>query len=298
MRPRKIDLNLLVTLEALVAEKSVSRTAQRLGLTQSAVSHSLRRLRAAFNEQLFVRSPTGVEPTRRALEIASATRLALEQLEQTIDGSAAFDPKTAERTFSLRLSEYVSSHLLRRLCPILRKEAPGVRILATHFTGDPREDEIVGDEIHVRLAASGGVIGRRERLRVVDEKFVVLMRKIHPSRRRPMTLESYAALSHVKVVGTIGSNIIDDALRIRGLRRDVVFSVPSWRDAIHIVANSDLLAAIPARWTKDQEQPAGQVATRPFPLDDVTFAIDLEWHPRFSADAGHNWFRELVARQF
>ena len=126
MRPRKIDLNLLVTLEALVAEKSVSRTAQRLGLTQSAVSHSLRRLRAAFNDQLFVRSPTGVEPTRRALEIASATRLALEQLEQTIDGSAAFDPAIAERTFSLRLSEYVSSHLLRRLCPILRKVAPGV----------------------------------------------------------------------------------------------------------------------------------------------------------------------------
>ncbi|MET0674838.1 MAG: LysR family transcriptional regulator [Bradyrhizobium sp.] len=298
MPPRKIDLNLLVILEALVAERSVSKVAQRRGLTQSAVSHALRRLRDAFNEPLFVRLPTGMEPTPRALEIAGATRLALEQLALTIDSSAAFDPATAQRSFTLRLSEYVSSHLLQSLCPALRAVAPGVRIQAMHFTGDPREDEIVNDEIHVRLAASGSAVGHRERLRVVDEKFVVLMRKTHPARRKKMTLASYALLSHVKVVGTIGTNIIDDALRLRGLQRDVVFSVPSWRDAIHIAANSDLVAAIPARWAKGREVLASQVVSVRFPLDDVTFAIDIEWHPRFGSDAGHAWFREFLTQQF
>lgn len=297
MRPRKIDLNLLVMLEALVAERNVSKAALRMGLTQSAMSHALRRLRQSFNDPLFVRAATGMEPTRRALEIAGATRLALDQLEQTIDTSAVFDPATAERTFTLRISEYVSSHLLQRLCPILRKAAPGIRLNAAHFTGDAREDEIIGDELHVRLGGSGNPTGRRERLRVVDEKFVVLMRKANPARRKPMTLPLYASLSHVKVTGTIGTNVIDDALRIRGLRRDVVFSVPSWRDARHIVAGSDLVAAMPARWARDPDGPSDCAVAR-FPLDDVRFAIDLEWHPRFAVDPGHGWLRDLIAAQF
>src|ERR1700761_9827734 len=105
MRLRTVDLNLLVMLEALVAERNVSKAALRMGLTQSAMSHALRRLRHSFGDPLFVRFATGMEPTRRALEIAGATRLALDQLEQTIDTSAVFDPATAERTFTLRISE-------------------------------------------------------------------------------------------------------------------------------------------------------------------------------------------------
>ncbi len=297
LRSRKIDLNLLVMLETLVAERSVSKAALRLGLTQSAVSHALGRLRLAFGDPLFVRAPTGMNPTRRALDIAAATRAALEQLERTIDDAAEFDPATAERTFRLRLSEYISSHLLQRLCPALRRAAPGVRLDAAHFSGDPREDEIIGDEIHVRLGASGTVSEDRARLRLVDEKFVVLMRRGHPARRRKLTLAGYAALDHVKVVGTIGTNIIDDAMRLRGYARNIVFSVPSWRDARHIVANSDLIAAMPARWASDGDRQAVHVASA-FPIDDVRFAIDLEWDPRYRTDPGHAWLRSLIAREF
>ena len=154
MRPRSLDLNLLVMLEALVAERSVSGAALRLGLTQSAVSHALRRLRETFNDELFVRSSKGMEPTPRAIEMADATRSALEKIGSAIDRSATFDPATAVRSFNLRISEYVSSHLLQRLCPVLRRLAPGIQISAAHFTGGSREDEIVGDEIHVRLGSS------------------------------------------------------------------------------------------------------------------------------------------------
>src|ERR1700755_1121121 len=155
MRLRTVDLNLLVTLEALVAERSVSKAALRMGLTQSAVSHALRRLRATFDDELFVRSPDGMEPTLRAIEISDATRTALEQIERTVDKSATFDPATAERSFTGRTSEYVASSLLQRLCPKLREQAPGIRINAAHFTGDPREDEVIGDEIHIGPGTSG-----------------------------------------------------------------------------------------------------------------------------------------------
>lgn len=296
MRLRTVDLNLLVTLEALVAERSVSKAALRMGLTQSAVSHALRRLRATFDDELFVRSPDGMEPTLRAIEISDATRTALEQIERTVDKSATFDPATAERSFTLRISEYVSSYLLQRLCPKLREQAPGIRINAAHFTGDPREDEVIGDEIHIGPGTSGGRSGR-QRLRVVDERFVVLMRKTNPACRKKMTLPFYASLSHVKVAGTIGTNVIDDALKVRGLHRHIVFNVPSWRDARHIVGKTDLVAAIPARWARDRDSPLSCVAVS-FPLDDVTFSIDLEWHSRVALDPGHAWLRGLIARQF
>jgi DNA-binding transcriptional LysR family regulator len=297
MRLRTVDLNLLVMLEALVAERSVSNAARRLGLTQSAVSHALRRLRSTFNDELFVRSPNGMEPTLRAIEIADVTRAALEQIELTIDKSATFDAATAVRSFNLRISEYVSSYLLQRLCPKLREQAPGIRVNAAHFTGDPREDEIVGDELHIRLGTPAGRAGQENRLRVLEERFVVLMNKNNPARRKRMTLPLYAALSHVKVAATIGTNVIDDALKIRGLQRNIVFNVPSWRDARHIVGSTDLVAAIPARWAIDNES-SHHCVRFPFPLDDVTFAIDLKWHPRFDRDPGQQWLRSLVAEQF
>lgn len=297
MRLRTIDLNLLLMLEALVAERNVSNAARRLGLTQSAVSHALKRLRATFQDDLFIRSPGGMEPTPRALEIAEAARAALEQIEIAIDKSATFDPATAVRSFNLRISEYVSSFLLQRLCQTLRDQAPGIRINAAHFTGAAREDEIVGDDIHIRLGESRSPMDRNSHLRLLEERFVVLMNKKNPARKRKMTLPFYASLLHVKVAGTIGTNIIDDALRARGLQRKIIFNVPSWRDARHIVGHTDLVAVIPARWAVDRES-SRRCSTAPFPLDDVIFAIDLVWHPRFSRDPGQMWLRSAIAAQF
>ncbi|MES2194480.1 MAG: LysR family transcriptional regulator [Pseudomonadota bacterium] len=297
MRLRTIDLNLLLMLEALVAERNVSNAARRLGLTQSAVSHALKRLRATLDDDLFIRSPTGMEPTPRALEIAEAARAALQQIEIAIDKSATFDPATAVRSFNLRISEYVSSFLLQGLCQRLRDAAPGIRINAAHFTGDPREDEIVGDDIHIRLGESRSRLDRNNHLRVLEERFVVLMHKNNPARKRKMTLPFYASLLHVKVAGTIGTNTIDDALGARGLQRKVVFNVPSWRDARHIVGHTDLVAAIPARWAVDRES-AQRCWTAPFPLNDVIFAIDLVWNPRFGRDPGQAWLRSMIAAEF
>jgi DNA-binding transcriptional LysR family regulator len=238
-----------------------------------------------------------MEPTPRALEIADATRSALENIGVAIDRSATFDPATAVRSFKLRISEYVSSHLLQRLCPVLRKLAPGIHVNAAHFTGESREDEIVGDEIYVRPGSSPRQPEHDNRLRVLEERFVVLMGKSNPARARKMTLSLYASLSHVKVAGTIGTNVIDDALKVRGLRRKIVYQVPSWRDARHIVGATDLVAAIPARWALDRAS-SRRCAVSPFPLNDVTFAIDLEWHSRFNRDPAHAWLRSLIAEQF
>lgn len=307
MRLRKIDLNLLVIFEALYAERTVSNAAQRLGVTQSAVSHALRRLRETFHDDLFYRGTAGLEPTPRAIEALDRIRTALDQIEEAIGEAPSFEPATAARSFGLRISEYVSSHLLRRLCPFLRREAPGIEIRAAHFTGGLRDSEIVGDEIHVSFASEISRDVRYSHMRAMSDSFVVIMARSNPAAAQPLTLDRYAALNHVKVAGTIGTNMIDDALLSMGLKRRVVFQVPTWRDARDIVGTSDLVAVMPARWALEKDPlwqsddrldlASAVYHTAPLPLDDIVFAIDLLWHPRYDRDPGHAWMRAAIAAQ-
>jgi LysR family transcriptional activator of mexEF-oprN operon len=221
--------------------------------------------------------------------------------------ATSFDPATAARSFSLRISEYVSSYLLRRLCPFLRRKAPAIQIRAAHFTGGPRDSEIVGDEIQVTFASQTHEDTRFSRIRALSEAFVVVMARTNPAALQPLTLERYAALNHVKVAGTIGTNMIDDALERGNLKRRIVFQVPTWRDARYIVGTFDLVAAMPGRWafepgplSQSDDPPsmaAAEFHTAPLPLDGIVFAIDLLWHLRYDSDPGHVWLRTAIVEQ-
>jgi DNA-binding transcriptional LysR family regulator len=293
MRLRGIDLNLLVVLDALAAERSVSKAALRLGLTQSAVSHALRRLRATFEDELFRRGEGGLEPTPRAQAALGPVRAALAGIERCVVDRPAFDPARAERAFTLRVTEYVSSEVVQRLCLALRREAPGLRLRVLQFEAGPRADDLVGDDLHVRLAAAAPPAEGRSRLRLLDEPFVVLFRRAGAAAARRMTLAHYAGLPHVKVLATIGTNVIDEALARHGLARNIVYQVPNWRDARFLVARTDLVATLPARFARAAE--ARTCATAPCPLADVGFSVDLVWSARYDDDPAHRWLREKVA---
>lgn len=300
MRLRNIDLNLLVIFDALLAERSVSDAAEKLGLTQSAVSHALQRLRGTFDDPLFVRGRSGLEPTARAARASVAIHDALEQIERTVGESARFDPATASRRFHLRISEYVSSHIVQHLCPFLQTVAPGIQLHVSHFTGSPRDAEFAGDEIHITF--SPRVPGRSHcsSMRVVSEGFVAVMGRDNPAAAEPLTLERYTRLRHVKVSSTIGTHMIDEALAQLGLRRHIVFEVPNWRDVLPIVAASHLIAALPARWTTELATAGhgnGQFHIAPLPLQNIVFAIDLLWLARYDSDPGHAWLRAVIAEQ-
>src|SRR3981081_894674 len=150
---RSVDLNLLVTFEAVLTERSVSAAAERLGVTQSAVSHALRRLRGVFHDQLLVRGPAGMEPTPRALEIAEVVTEALGQIEQVISQPRGFDPCRSERTFTMRVSEYVAPFLLPTLCSWLRRQAPRVTLNVVHFSAHATDGRVEPNADHVRAAS-------------------------------------------------------------------------------------------------------------------------------------------------
>jgi DNA-binding transcriptional LysR family regulator len=293
MNIRNIDLNLLVILDALIAERSVSRAAHRLGLTQSAVSHALRRLRALFGDDLLMRSAGGMDLTARAIHLAEELRVVLGQIQSMVNQRGAFDPATSTRVFRLRVSDYVSSFLLGRLCRVMRTEAPGTRLDVGHFS--ETGEDLIGDEIHVRLGPDNSK-SKYSRLRVFEDEFVVVMSKRHPLAKREMTLERYVSLVHLKVsASAIGTNLIEDALARRGLKRDIAMRVPSWLDVHPVVSTTDLVAVLPRRWTQTRPFAAACVIKR-LPIEEVELAIDAVWHPRHDDDPGHAWIRSTIKK--
>jgi DNA-binding transcriptional LysR family regulator len=294
MNLRSVDLNLLVTLEAVVAERSVSRAANRLGLTQSAVSHALRRLRKVFGDPLLVRGRDGMEPTQRGLEITREVTQALARIEQVINEHQHFDPRTSVRAFTLRISDYVAPFLLPSLCSALRSQAPRLTLRVAHFDPDDEDGRIGPNEFHVRLHRDRlpGATG----LRLLDDEFVVLCSGDRDDAEQPMTLERYLTLPHVKVAQpALGTNMIDDALARRGLQRNIALTVPSWFEMRGVIANTDLVVAMPRRWASDPAFSTGCV-WHPLPLEEVTFAMDLLWRSRDARDPGHRWLCDLIVR--
>jgi LysR family transcriptional activator of mexEF-oprN operon len=293
MNLRSVDLNLLVTFEALVTERSVSRAAERLGLTQPAVSHALGRLRKVFHDDLLVRGPTGMEPTARAHEIAAVVARSLSDIEQVLDQEWHFDPATSSRSFTLHVSDYVAPFLLPDLCARLRTQAPSVRLDIQHFR--QHNGRVEPNEIHLRVAQpSDSTDTTTDDSRLLEDEYVVLMSKDHARARADLTLDSYLTLSHVKVSPiALGTNVIDDALAALGLQRQIAVTVPSWFEMRNVVARTDLVVAMPRRWATDPAFSAGCV-WHPLPLDATTFAVDLRWRRRDRHEPGNQWLRTLV----
>ena len=283
---RSIDLNLLVIFEALVA-------AARLGITSSAVSHALRRLRTQFNDPLLLRTAEGMSPTPEAVRLARSFRKAFSEIESAIEVSKGFDPATARRNFHLRLSDYVGVLLLPQLCIHLRAVAPGISLSVQSFDGRQPSDRVEYEGVEIRLSVSRGRSVLSASRRLLDDQWMVLMRKDHPAAASPLTLEKYLEQGHLKVTG-VGSSIVDELLAERGLARRVMFQVPTWLGMVPVIESTDLVAA---HWMHSVLSGSNCVA-RPMPLPELALSIDAVWHPRNDHDAGHKWFRELIHQIF
>ncbi len=298
MNLRTVDLNLLVIFDALVAERSVSRAAASLGLTQSAVSHTLRRLRLLLDDELLVRSEGRMQPTPAALRMADALRPALAQIADVLDEKRSFDLRTTTRSFVLRVSEYVAPSVLAPLCTVMRAEAPGLKLAVVPFGSVAQDWGIEPGEIHLRARREDRAMARPSSLLLFEDNFVVLLAENHACAGTPLTLDRYMSLPHLKVTAdAVGTNMIDDALRKLGLVRNIVLTVPSWFEMRRVIAGTDLIAVVPRHWAGNAAFSAGCVS-RDLPLPGIALSVELVWHPRDTSDMGHAWLRALIARQF
>ncbi|WP_437524732.1 LysR family transcriptional regulator [Sorangium sp. So ce726] len=289
-----IDLNLLVALDALLREAHVTRAAARIGLTQSAMSRSLARLRDVLGDPLLVRTGRGMRLTPRAERLAPALGRVLAEITAVLADGPRFDPRTAERTFTMTSPDFGEALVLPPLIERLSREAPAVNIDARASAQDPFGALEAGELDFVLMAQ------RAARPAIVwtplfPERFVCLVREGNPAASRKLTAEQFAAIPQVLVApeGRPGS-VIDDVLAEMGLRRRVAVRVASFIAAPEVVASSDLMVTLPERIAA-RAQRYLPLRTMELPFKLKGFTLALAWHERMRQDPGHAWFRALAA---
>jgi DNA-binding transcriptional LysR family regulator len=289
-----VDLNLLVLLRALLSERHVTRAARRVGLSQSAASHALARLRELYSDPLLVRRGRALEPTPRALLLVPELEQGLSQLEGTLRGQLAFDPRQARRRFTIAAADYFQA----TLGPLLQRlsvDAPGFELTFVSFTSSLELLESGHADLAMlaRLPLSSDFSSRR----LFSEGFVCMARKHHPSRfGKRLTLEQYLSAGHLLVApgGTPGS-LVDSELSRRGHQRRIAASLSSFLAAPSVVSQSELLSTGPELlWRQLAKLYPVKISLLPFRLP--RFDIDLVWHGRRDADPAHTFLRETISR--
>ncbi|WP_209605852.1 LysR family transcriptional regulator [Sinorhizobium kostiense] len=289
---RQADLNLLVVLEALLEERSVTRAASRLGMSQPAVSRALARLRELFDDGLLVEGRGGYMPTTRAEDIRPKLRRTLAQIGDMLEASH-FDPAAATGNVRLLMLDLETAALVPHLLARLATEAPRLDIdIAAPGPGviEALENDAVDAVIGVIDSAPAGI----QRRGLYDDTFVTLMRTGHPAASSKLTLNRYLELGHIVVSVTgEGSAPVDIALAKMPRKRRVRVRVPSFLAAVEIAAQSDLIMTLPSSLARTAAG-MGRFVALPPPLDLGSFTMSLLWHARHQDEPRHIWLRRTI----
>jgi DNA-binding transcriptional LysR family regulator len=293
MHIRAVDLNLLKAFNALHAERAVTRAASRIGLSQPAMSHALSRLRGLFSDDLFVRTPNGMEPTARAREIAPLISAAIEQIEAALNLGAGFDPATSSATFTAGMGEYAEVALVGRLAEAFSREAPKATLRLLSLHGGDAAEQLERGAVDVAVAHLRAMPPTIETTLLFRDPFVVIGRKGHKITQGPLSVEAYAAQNHV-LVSPRGqaSGALDRILVDFGLRRRVALLVATYLAVPAALAGSDLIATVPSRAARLIAAHA-DIATLPLPVD-FSATVSIAWHRRTTSEPAQAWFRKLL----
>lgn len=290
----KYDLNLLPVLLVMMEERNVTRAAERLGITQPALSNALNRLRETLNDPLFIRERYGMRPTPKAEQLAQVVGAALSSIDKVILGQQDFDPLNATRLFTLAPNSYVEFIMMPAIVARLRSCAPGIRLRLTPFGNDVTETGVISGNTDMVL---GRIVEPPDNLVVqhlMNEGLACVIRADHPLVGEKLSAEQYEQLKHVNVLppGRMRAGLYQ-ALEQRGLRRQVAVSVTHFLAVPEMIAVTDYCATLPRlicqHLSRDQ-----RLRIVPAPVDLGTFPVEMGWHARYRDDPAHRWFRTLI----
>jgi DNA-binding transcriptional LysR family regulator len=289
-----IDLNLLVILDAMLATGSATKAAQKLALSQSAVSHALKRLRLALSDPLLVRTPRGLVPTPRAEALAPVLRRLLKELHAAVAGAPRFDPATEKCSFTLAMSDYASLLVMPPLMTRLTAEAPGIE-LVVHNVNNQEPAELERGELDLVISRLFPVRQGFYQQKLFSDRLLCMVRSTGARRRRAFTLREYLSRRHVLISPHgQGPAIVDLALGEKGLSREIALRVPYFTTAPLIVAQTDLVLTLPERVARmfSRLLPVRLVAP-PVALRD--FSLVQAWHERHHESPRHVFLRRLIS---
>ena len=291
------DLKLLAIIGELHRTRSVSQAAERLAVSQSAISMSLAKLRKHFNDPLFVRTSTGMEPTPHAIQLIGILGQAENLLQTAFEHSIVFDPSTSDRVFHLQSTDIAQVTLMPKLMQHLKEAAPFVRIdLQRIAPGTPKLLESGELDLAVGFILPMGAGFCQQRL--FKERFVCAVRSDHPRIGNTITVKRFEAESHLAVAtsGT-GHNVVEKTLEARKIRRRIALTVPSFLGIASIITSSDYLVILPEQLGRHLSRP-GNIKILPLPFEVPSYYIMQHWHERYSQDPASRWLRTVIASLF
>jgi DNA-binding transcriptional LysR family regulator len=296
MSLRSMDLNLLVVFDAVMQERSVTRAANKVFLTQSAVSSALSRLRVQLKDELFLRGPGKLRPTQRAIELEQPIRALLTDLERVLQPEV-FDPQRHARSFTIATNDYFTAVVAPALAQLLVREAQAidVRIMPT---GGRAYELLDSGEADLVCTATSTVPPRMRAELLIEDDYVCLVRKDHPFAKKPPTLSQYAKARHVLVSPRGDAHgFVDEQLAERGLTRRVAMTVNHFAAAPQIVAESDMVLTVLRRIAL-RFAPPKQTVMFDYPLKAPASLrqMSMIWHARLGEHPAQQWLRQALVK--
>lgn len=289
------DFGLLVTLDALLQEGSVTRAARRVGLSTPAMSHALARIRTRLGDPVLVRSGRGMLLSPRAEELRDRVHSVVAAARATLEPARPFVASQLERTFVVRVTDYVLTVLGSEVDRILREEAPGVSMKFVPNTPDDA-DLLRGGHSDLAVGIYGELPSEMRSRRLLTDRFVCAVRADHPTASKRLSLAHFLSLPHLQVAPRgLPGGYLDDVLKARGLARRVARAVPFFLAALQMTARTDYVVVISER-IATRLAPAFGLVTHEVPVALQPYALSLVWHPRVDKDPAHRFLREVFVR--
>ncbi|SEM47318.1 DNA-binding transcriptional regulator, LysR family [Pseudomonas sp. ok272] len=286
------DLNLLLTLDALLTEGSVARAAERLHLSPSAMSRALARLRTTTGDPLLVRAGRGLVPTPRAIALREQVRQLVQDAQAVLRPAEHLDLRQLRRTFTLRTRDGFVETFGPALIQRLRREAPGVRLYFVpklDKSSAPLRDGSVDLDTGVVADSASPELRTRQ---LFEDRFIGVVRSAHPLSQGPISAPAYAAGQHILVSRRgLAKGVLDEHLQAHGLARDIVTLVSDFGAALALARATDLIATVPESHTRHLHAGLHSFA---LPVPVPALKVSMIWHPRMDADPAHRWLRDCV----
>jgi DNA-binding transcriptional LysR family regulator len=288
-----MDLNLLVVFDAIMQDRSLTRAARRLGLSQPATSHALARLRIMLRDALFVRAPDGMRPTPRAQQMAEQVREALRLLRQTLEPEG-FDPGLSQRRFTLVVNNYAARTVVPGLTRYLADHAPRAMLDVRPIGRLEVLDSLDADGADVALTVLGEGGERFKCVRVMEDDYVAVLDRNHPAAKLPiLTAERLASMPHIDLTSTGNdTSFVDRGLAEFGLTRRIAVRVPFLSSTLLLV-NSDYVTVLPRRVARDMADICPLVV-KDLPFATPWLVLSMIWHRRLDDQPAHRWLREAI----
>lgn len=298
MELHDIDLNLLVIFNELLVERRVSKVADKLGVTQSSVSNALGRLRKLLQDDLFLRTSKGMDPTPYASELAEPIRAALESIRSSLNKQSNFSPTTSTRKFTIGMADVGEIYFLPDLMDKLAHIAPNVSVSTVRNTAVNLKDAMESGQVDLAMGLLPQLKGGFMQRSLFEQAYVCMFRQGHSLQGKKISLKQFAEADHVVVVspGT-GHAKADEMIERKGIRRHVRLTVPHYVAVGHMLSTTDMVATVPERYAMRCLVPF-KLAYVKHPVDLPKIGINLFWHAKAHKEPGNQWLRQVIADLF